>query len=285
MGVNLRRSKNLGAVRINMSTRGVGISTGVKGLRVGVGPRGTRVTASVPGTGIYSTKVYSGRKACVGSSKRSDSGIAAASGEFKLPNTQPMPIQAFIFLLIVVGGVIAYVVAQKTSVETFDVRAIMYGIGAMFATMLFSIIVYVAVWQARENSIKATYLPVAQAHVAVDDEIKALQRAKNIREICAHMQAIDREMQTLIEYAKNVIKITDANLFTVREAYRQEGESAILEFIKSSYRDMEDKSAMLKTEKGKANRRSKFLSEIHEDIAGLDLPEAAQARLRQIEGE
>lgn len=57
MALRFRKSKNLGlGARLNLSTKGIGISTGVQGLRVGVGPRGGRATASIPGTGIYTTK-------------------------------------------------------------------------------------------------------------------------------------------------------------------------------------------------------------------------------------
>lgn len=44
MGFSFRRSIKLGPVRLNLSTRGVGVSAGVRGARVSVGPRGTYVT-------------------------------------------------------------------------------------------------------------------------------------------------------------------------------------------------------------------------------------------------
>lgn len=57
MGLNFFRSINLGGgVRLNLSKKGLGVSTGVPGFRVGVGPRGTRVRATLPGTGIYYQK-------------------------------------------------------------------------------------------------------------------------------------------------------------------------------------------------------------------------------------
>jgi hypothetical protein len=54
MGFRFRKSINLGGgVKVNLSKKGVGVSTGVKGLRVSHGADGkTRVTASLPGTGI-----------------------------------------------------------------------------------------------------------------------------------------------------------------------------------------------------------------------------------------
>ncbi|WP_368505289.1 DUF4236 domain-containing protein [Alkalihalophilus sp. As8PL] len=56
--LNFRKSVKLGnsGVRLNLSKRGVGMSTGVKGLRVGVGPSGARARASLPGTGLYMEK-------------------------------------------------------------------------------------------------------------------------------------------------------------------------------------------------------------------------------------
>ena len=53
MGFRFSRSLKLpGGFRLNVGTRGVGVSWGVRGFRVGVGPAGARYTASVPGTGI-----------------------------------------------------------------------------------------------------------------------------------------------------------------------------------------------------------------------------------------
>lgn len=54
MGWNLRRSVNLGPLRINASRSGIGYSLGGRGFRVGKDAKGRRYTAaSVPGTGIY----------------------------------------------------------------------------------------------------------------------------------------------------------------------------------------------------------------------------------------
>ena len=53
MGWSFRRSLNLGGgFRLNLSSRGIGLSGGVRGFRAGFGPRGKRVQVSVPGTGI-----------------------------------------------------------------------------------------------------------------------------------------------------------------------------------------------------------------------------------------
>lgn len=53
MGFFYRKSVKVGPFRVNVSHRGVGVSTGVPGLRVGVNSRGRRYTqVSVPGTGF-----------------------------------------------------------------------------------------------------------------------------------------------------------------------------------------------------------------------------------------
>ncbi|MBA3572501.1 MAG: DUF4236 domain-containing protein [Pyrinomonadaceae bacterium] len=54
MGLSFRKSLRFGPFRVNLSKRGVGVSTGVKGLRVGTGPRGSYVSAG--SHGIYYRK-------------------------------------------------------------------------------------------------------------------------------------------------------------------------------------------------------------------------------------
>ena len=49
MGWYLRKSLNLGPIRINLSKSGLGMSAGVKGLRVGTGPRGKYLHAGREG--------------------------------------------------------------------------------------------------------------------------------------------------------------------------------------------------------------------------------------------
>lgn len=44
MGWSFRHSLKMGPLRLNLSTRGLGVSAGVRGARVGVGPRGTYVS-------------------------------------------------------------------------------------------------------------------------------------------------------------------------------------------------------------------------------------------------
>lgn len=57
MGLNFRKSINLGPFRINFSKSGIGYSVGGKGFRVTKTATGkTRTTASIPGTGISYTK-------------------------------------------------------------------------------------------------------------------------------------------------------------------------------------------------------------------------------------
>ena len=57
MGFGFRKSFKIApGVRLNVSSKSVGISAGVKGLRYSVNSRtGSRVTASIPNTGIYYT--------------------------------------------------------------------------------------------------------------------------------------------------------------------------------------------------------------------------------------
>ncbi|MDX2054213.1 MAG: DUF4236 domain-containing protein [Polyangiaceae bacterium] len=56
MGWSFRRSVKMGPLRLNVSTRGVGVSAGVRGARVNFGPRGTYVTVGRGGF-QYRTKV------------------------------------------------------------------------------------------------------------------------------------------------------------------------------------------------------------------------------------
>ena len=49
MGWYLRKSLNLGPIRINLSRSGLGMSAGAKGLRVGTGPRGKYLHAGREG--------------------------------------------------------------------------------------------------------------------------------------------------------------------------------------------------------------------------------------------
>ena len=49
MGWYLRKSLNLGPLRLNLSKSGLGVSAGIKGLRVGAGPRGKYLHAGREG--------------------------------------------------------------------------------------------------------------------------------------------------------------------------------------------------------------------------------------------
>lgn len=63
MGWYLRKSVKMGPVRLNLSKRGLGVSTGVKGFRIGTGPRGPYVAGGRGG--IYfrqSLRAHSPRK-------------------------------------------------------------------------------------------------------------------------------------------------------------------------------------------------------------------------------
>lgn len=56
MGFYYRKSVGLGPFRVNLSSRGVGISAGVKGFRTGISGSGRRYnTFSIPGTGVRYT--------------------------------------------------------------------------------------------------------------------------------------------------------------------------------------------------------------------------------------
>lgn len=274
MGTNFRKSKNFGAVRVNMSKSGIGVSLGVKGFRVGIGPRGTRVTSSIPGTGIYNTKVYSGRKS------RS---INADGVDVRIPNAQPMPLQLYILLLAVLSCVLAFFTSNGASGKVLEGAAFLRGLVVMFGTLIVGIIAYVIWWGKREKSIKETYSPVLEAYVAVGDKQKALRKAKSVSEMIECLEAIDNSMKTITEYANQGIVVTDIDPSIARRQYQEEGERRILEFIQQKYRDMEEGAAMLKTEKGKANRRRKFFTELHEDIDGLNLSEDIIAFIRKIE--
>ncbi len=61
MGFRIRKSINVGPIRINLSKRGIGYSVGGPGFRTGVGSDGRkRTTLSIPGTGIsYQTSARS----------------------------------------------------------------------------------------------------------------------------------------------------------------------------------------------------------------------------------
>ena len=64
MAFYYRKSIGLGPFRVNLSSRGVGLSAGVKGFRTGISGSGRRYTSfSVPGTGMgYRT---TGGKGCL----------------------------------------------------------------------------------------------------------------------------------------------------------------------------------------------------------------------------
>jgi hypothetical protein len=56
MGFSFRKSFKIGAVRVNLSNRGLGASAGVKGARIGVNSAGRRYSSfSIPGTGLRYT--------------------------------------------------------------------------------------------------------------------------------------------------------------------------------------------------------------------------------------
>ncbi len=62
MGFRFSKSFKLGATRLNLSKRGVGMSVGGKGFRVGTGPRGAYTSVGIPGTGISQRSSFGGRR-------------------------------------------------------------------------------------------------------------------------------------------------------------------------------------------------------------------------------
>jgi len=58
MGWYIRKSKNIGPVRINLSKSGIGVSTGIKGARISTGPKGTYLHAG--SNGLYYRKKIGG---------------------------------------------------------------------------------------------------------------------------------------------------------------------------------------------------------------------------------
>ena len=60
MGWNLKRSLNLGPLRLNLSKSGMGYSMGVRGFRIGKDAKGRTYSASsIPGTGLYRRDYFS----------------------------------------------------------------------------------------------------------------------------------------------------------------------------------------------------------------------------------
>jgi hypothetical protein len=86
MGLGFRKSfKVAPGVRLNVSSKGLGVSAGVKGLRYSVNSRsGSRVTAGIPGTGVYYTS-SGGRKRKTSSYRRYDE-LAARQKEIQKLN-------------------------------------------------------------------------------------------------------------------------------------------------------------------------------------------------------
>lgn len=56
MGFYIRKSKDIGNIRINFSKSGIGFSTGVKGFRIGTGPNGNYIHMGKDG--IYYKKQW-----------------------------------------------------------------------------------------------------------------------------------------------------------------------------------------------------------------------------------
>lgn len=134
MGLSLRKSfKLVPGLRLNVSTRGVGLSTGVRGARVSVGPRGVNVYGGV-GPVRYAKKIGGGRRRSSSSSNGLGClvliGVVVATGAVvnliewfhALPQTTRTALVASV-VVIAVGGVVAAIVlasrreAQRIAAE------------------------------------------------------------------------------------------------------------------------------------------------------------------------
>lgn len=93
MGFRFRKSVQIAkGVRLNFSSRGVGVSVGGKGGSISVGPSGAWANASIPGTGIsYRTRLDkpSSSRSSRGNRTRSGSGSAASRAHTSSGSTAP----------------------------------------------------------------------------------------------------------------------------------------------------------------------------------------------------
>lgn len=70
MGLFLRKSKNFGPFRLNLSKSGLGLSTGIKGARISVGPSGTYISGGR--NGLYYREKIGGKKKTITRSARTN---------------------------------------------------------------------------------------------------------------------------------------------------------------------------------------------------------------------
>ena len=80
MGWYLRKSLNLGPIRINLSKSGIGASAGIKGLRVGTGPRGRYLHAGREGL-YYRASLDPGSQQEAGVAAEDDVDAGSAANE------------------------------------------------------------------------------------------------------------------------------------------------------------------------------------------------------------
>ncbi|OGI25010.1 MAG: hypothetical protein A2287_09320 [Candidatus Melainabacteria bacterium RIFOXYA12_FULL_32_12] len=64
MGIFIRKSFNVGPVKVNLSKSGIGVSAGVKGFRVGRGPNGNYIHTGRKGL-YYKTNLPNNPKAII----------------------------------------------------------------------------------------------------------------------------------------------------------------------------------------------------------------------------
>jgi len=93
MGFRFGRSiKIMPGVRLNVSSRGLGVSAGVPGARIGIGPGGrvTR-TLSIPGTGLSHVSTLSGGRRSGTGTRSSASTRSSAGSAARRPTPPPAP--------------------------------------------------------------------------------------------------------------------------------------------------------------------------------------------------
>lgn len=108
-GVNFRKSKKVGPVRVTASKRGISTSVGVKGARVTKGADGrTRTTVGIPGTGISKTTTHSSPKT---GPRTSGFGIVALI-VIILKTTWVLTLGVTLWLTLAIAAGVAYLIPQ-----------------------------------------------------------------------------------------------------------------------------------------------------------------------------
>lgn len=133
MGFRFRRSIRIApGLRLNLSTRGIGLSAGVRGLRVGFGPRGPYVSAGIPGTGLYGYWTLGSHSQRAG--PRPAAGSRGPAADLKAPALPPVygkplaapPAAGWAGLLLLGGLVLLF-----TALAPLGVLALVAAVGLM----------------------------------------------------------------------------------------------------------------------------------------------------------